>query len=150
MIEKAEAIYKSCDRDMRKTSILMGLGREDDAFNFINACIQHSPMFGGYRYYQRGLIEYDRGDLGSASDDLEMGEENTSESYSLHEYLAGLLALKAGNKDEGIQDLQSAYSTWESTDGLWLSIRIKKDLAAAGGRLPSPEPAVTLNATPIP
>ncbi len=149
LIEKAESIYHTCVRDMRKTTILMGLGREDDAFDFINACISGSPEGGGYRYFQRGLIDYDRGDLQSARNDLQTGNENTNEHYSLHDYLQGLLALKDGDRDGAVQDFQNAYSSWEAYDGSWLLARITKELVTAGAIMPVPWPAATLEVTPI-
>ena len=84
------------------------------------------------------------------SEDLATGYDNTLDHRGLYLYLAGLLAMDDGQKDEGIRDLQKAYSTWESYDGPWLLTRIQKDLAVAGANLPAPEPAITLSITPNP
>jgi tetratricopeptide (TPR) repeat protein len=130
-------------------SILIGLGNPDDAFRVVNESINDRPDFGGYRYYIRALINWDRGEKETAINDLQAGSGNTWFHGGLYAYLVGLYSIKNGDMKNGIEYLKYAEGTTRIQEGPWLKDRIRKSLAEYHIDQQTPTPAMKIQSTPI-
>jgi tetratricopeptide (TPR) repeat protein len=149
LLEKARAMQPTCSIFELQTTVLMGLGKTDEAFKVINSCIKRSPGFSGYRYYQRALIEYDRGQIDLARQDVDTGAGNTWYHGGLYAYLMGRLALDEGSRDEAVEWMQTAATTIQNFEGPWLMQRIRKDLAGLHASYTAPTASIDWEVTPI-
>jgi tetratricopeptide (TPR) repeat protein len=132
----------------RRAVVLYYLGRKREALEQINQTIEKWPDFWGYRYYLRALIYYDMGKTELAQQDIETGEGNTWGRGGIRPYVLGLLALDAGNRDEGIAFLQYAEATLGRLDSSLID-RIRQELTKLGAQLLEPVPEITLQVTPL-
>lgn len=130
------------------TSVLIGLGDLERAFDLIDASIQRKADFGGYRYYQRALIYYEWGNDDLARQDLAMGSGNTWFHGGLYAYLIGMLELQDGNEREARKWIEEAAATFTPDEGLWLKERIDEQLNQLGIKYRAPQPKIWV--TPIP
>jgi tetratricopeptide (TPR) repeat protein len=149
VMEKRIQMSADCDAYSLQTSILIGLGEQDQAYKIIDGCIKDSPNFGGYRYYLRSLIHWDRGEKELARQDLQAGAGNTWSHGGLCAYVAGLVALDDGDQASGKELLKYAESTFKNREGLWVKDRIRSSLASLNIPQQDPTPVVTFQVTPI-
>ncbi len=90
-------------------------GEDEKALETLNDMINFQPAGGGWRYFIRALIEYKRGQKELASKDLEFGAANIWYENGVYWYVKAKLALDAGDKETGIQYLQTAEQTLDVT-----------------------------------
>lgn len=132
-----------------KAAYLYQSRKLDEALAVLNDNIAVAPTFQGYRYYLRALIYYEQGNKDQALSDLQTGSQYTWEREALYAYVNGKLALDAGQKQEGIQQLQMAEATLD--DHFYPLIwRIQKELTGLGAQPLSITPSISLTSTPIP
>jgi len=140
----------SCNDYMEETKILIGMGNKDKAFDVVSTCLENSPSFGGYRYYLRALLHYDRKEPEMALLDLALGSGNTWFHGGLFAYVSGRLAIDQGYPQKGKELLEYAEATFRPDEGLWLKKRIRASLDALNVPYTTPTPAQDLGITPIP
>lgn len=149
-INRAIEIQPSCNRTIVKTAILYSLRDLSAANQTITECIDQSPSFSGYRYYQRALIQYDLGNKDLARQDLEIGSGYTWYHCGIYAYLMGLFALDEGRTEEAAEWFQYAEATATQVEGPYLLNRIRMELTALGAPTLDPQPSIHLQTTPLP
>lgn len=148
-INRALKVESTCQRQIQKTIILMAMQRDEDALNVIDGCIQNSPSYGGYRYYLRALIQYDRGKKEQAKQDLLTGMGNTFFHDGLFLYLQGKFALDEGDTQTGRLLLQQAEASMSRFEGAALLKRLQNEMAALRIEPEVPVPQFAITTTPI-
>jgi tetratricopeptide (TPR) repeat protein len=142
-------INKNCKPYMLQTSILIGLGQKNKALETIDRCINEYPSFGGYRYYLRSLLHWDRGEKDLARADNITGYGYTWYHGGLFAYMAGLILIDEGEQEAGLEFLKYAESSAREFEGPWLKKRIRASLASLNIPQQNPTPAATFVVTPI-
>ena len=137
------------EKSYQKAAYLYQAGRLDEALSVLNDSFDKKPLYQGYRYYLRALIYYETGKKDLATADLQTGSLYTWEHQAVYAYVNGKMALDAGQRDEGIRDLQMAEATLDF-NFLPLRSRIQKELAQLGAEPLSITPSINITATPIP
>lgn len=127
-INEAITISDNCTRRFERARILYALGRIDDAIADLDYTISKDPYYCGDRYYLRGLLHVEKGDLTEAEEDLFFGMGQTWGRGGFLPYAQGKIALAQGDKESAVQYFQYAESTYYFVDPILLKIR--DDLAA--------------------
>jgi tetratricopeptide (TPR) repeat protein len=143
------AIWDAWDFRLHRTVILYGLGRNNEALEILNAMIEESPSFSGYRYFYRALLEYNMGRPDLAEQDLEVGYRNTWVRDKEAALVRGLLARDSGDREYAIAQLQLAEQTIRAINRPFLD-RARRELAKLGAMPSEPQPEPDLDATPMP
>jgi tetratricopeptide (TPR) repeat protein len=120
-----------CSSRFDRAQIYYAMGKLDDALNDLDFTIAKSPNYCGIRYYLRGLIYAERGELDKAEEDFLVGMGNTWERGGLLAYGQAKVALAQGDQETAIQYLQEAESTYTLNNPIYSKIR--EDLSALGG-----------------
>ncbi|HLO17295.1 MAG TPA: tetratricopeptide repeat protein [Anaerolineales bacterium] len=117
----SSAQYITCDDPATacKTGLLALIyfqsGDYKKALDTLNNMINLQPAGGGWRYFIRGLIEYENGEKDIALQDLEFGAANIWHEGGVYWYVKAKLAMDAGDKENGISYLQTAEQTLDVT-----------------------------------
>ena len=145
----ASRAYYDCEYEYQQAVAAYQLGRVDEALNRITLMLRGCPTIDGYRYYLRGLIYYELGNAAGASRDLERGALETWDFRGLKAYVEARMLADEGRREEAIERMQQAELTFERTRGPFLD-RIRRELAALGGKPVVREALSSPPATPIP
>jgi len=86
-------------------------GDYEKTLETVNNMINLQPAGGGWRYFIRAFIEYEKGEKDKALQDLEFGAANIWYEDGVYWYVKAKLAMDAGDKETGIQYLQTAEQT---------------------------------------
>ena len=124
-------------------------GQLDEAFDLLNQSIADQPFQYGQRYFIRAAIEYDRGQYETALADAEMAENNLWAGGSIRSYFNGLEAVRNGQKEEAILNLQHAEATLPYEFNFAI-LRARSELEKLGAKPLVVTPSVHLSATPMP
>lgn len=162
-IDKAIQIKDTCERRLERARILYVMGRNEEAITELDDTISSDPYYCGERYYLRGLLHAEMGNLEAAQEDLYFGMGQTWGRGGLLSYGLGKIALAQGDTETAIQYFQEAEVTYRKVDPLL--IKMQADLAALGAAplpvtvsvsavtaipTPSPRPTVRPTSTPDP
>lgn len=160
-IDEAITISDNCTRRLERAKIFYALGRNEEAMADLNYTIATDPYYCGDRYYLRGLLYAELGDLQKAEEDLSFGIGQTWGRGGFLSYAQGKIALAQEETDTAIAYFQEAEATYPLEDSLLAKIR--DDLAALGASpievsssfpsataIPSPTPRVTPRPTSSP
>jgi tetratricopeptide (TPR) repeat protein len=145
----ARNAYGDCEYDYQQAVALYLLGRTDEALSKLTTMIGGCPTYDGYWYYLRALIWYERGGLERVEEDLLQGLFTTWDWRGLKAYIEARMLADEGQRQEARERMQQAEVTFERTRGPFLD-RIRRELAALGGRPISATPQPLPEATPIP
>jgi tetratricopeptide (TPR) repeat protein len=150
-----------CSSRFDRARIYYAMGGLENALTDLNATIQKSPNYCGIRYYLRGLIYAEQGELDKAQEDFVIGMGNTWERGGLLAYGQAKLALAQDDQETAIQYLQEAESTYTFPDPIYN--KILEDLNSLGAKpltitasiapataIPSPTPRLTPRPTSSP
>lgn len=148
-VDAALAISPNVAREQLRTTILLNLGRSQEALARLDRSLDEDPYYCGCRYYMRALVHYDRGHPEQALADIQLGSGQTWGQGGLRTYVLGLLARDAGDVAGAIAYLQDAEASLMHLAGPIVD-RVRGDLADLGGSPLSLSPSVTLTATPLP
>jgi len=129
-MDEAIKIRDTCERRLERARILYVMGRNDDALAELDYTIANDPYYCGERYYLRGLLHAEKGDLDKAQDDLDFGMGQTWGRGGLLSYAQGKIALARGDTETAIQYFQEAEVTYRKLDPVLTMIQ--EDLAALG------------------
>ncbi|HEX2994291.1 MAG TPA: hypothetical protein VHP14_05685 [Anaerolineales bacterium] len=129
-MDKAIEIHDTCQRRLERARILYAMDRKEDALTELDATISGDPYYCGERYYLRGLLHVEMGDLENAQDDLDFGMGQTWGRGGLMSYAYGKMALTEGDTEKAIQYFQDAEMTYPNIDPVLTKIR--NDLVALG------------------
>ncbi len=144
-IKQEESSYRRWTRAI----ILHNMGRLEDALAQLNELVKASPYGGGHRYYLRALVYYDLNKPDLARQDVAFGTGQTWGRFGLRSYVLGKLALDAGDRATGIDQLRLAEATLGREMGPLLD-RIRRELKEMGVQPLAPTPSIRLGRTPIP
>jgi tetratricopeptide (TPR) repeat protein len=144
----ARDAYGDCEYDYQQAVALYLLGRTDEALRKLAPILTGCPTYDGYRYYLRALIWYERGGLEEAKQDLLQGSFTTWDWRGLKAYIEARMLADEGQPQEAMERMQQAELTFERTRGPFLD-RIRRELAALGGRPIAATPQPLPEATPI-
>ena len=160
-MDEAINISDSCTRRYDRARILYALGRNDDAMADLNHTIAADPYYCGDRYYLRGLLYAEMGDLQKAQEDLSFGMGQTWGRGAFLPYAQGKIALAQDDREMAIQYFQDAEATYPLEDSIL--IKIRADLATLDAKpieitpsfplathIPSPTPLLTPRPTSSP
>ena len=120
----------NCRSRFDRARIFYAMGRPDDALSDLDYSIGKDPNYCGIRYYLRGLIHAENGDLDKAQEDLYFGMGQTWERGGLQSYAQAKIALAQGDTESAIQYLQDAESTYSLSDPIY--DKILEDLNTLG------------------
>ena len=148
-IDVALTVHDTWVRRWQRAIILYQLGRTSEALAELNALIDEAPEYEGYRYFLRGLIHYENGDLEQAREDLRVGAGNTWSRGGLYAYVLGRIKIDEGNMDAGLELIRHAEASDLGFYGPMLE-RFRRELAELGGTPLEVTPALAIIATPIP
>jgi tetratricopeptide (TPR) repeat protein len=150
-VEKSLENAASCEGYTVQAKILIAMGEEEDALKAINNCMSGSSLDGGYRYFLRALIYYDRGEKNQVDKDLASGASSTWLRGGLYAYLTGLRKMDEGNLEEARKLFLYADETWSDSEGSWLKQRIRQSLNSLKTASPATAtPGLVFSVTPIP
>jgi tetratricopeptide (TPR) repeat protein len=107
------------------------MGRNQEAIQDLDASIERDPYYCGERYYLRGVLHAETGDLQKAEDDLRFGMGQTWGQGGLLPYGLGKISQAQGDKQAAIQYFQEAEASYGLPDPILAKIRA--DLKALGG-----------------
>jgi tetratricopeptide (TPR) repeat protein len=137
----------NCRSRYEHARILYIMGRPEDALVDLDSSIAKDPYYCGMRYFLRGLIYAEKGNLEKAQDDLYFGMGQTWEQGGLLSYAQGKIVLAQGDKESAIQYFQEAEATYEIHDAILT--KMQQDLAALGALPLEQTPSVSF-ATAMP
>jgi tetratricopeptide (TPR) repeat protein len=149
------ALRISCDspvaecRTMFLTEIYFQSGESEKALELLNHMISLQPTYGGWRYFIRALIYYERGEKDLALQDLATGDNYTWYGNGVYWYVKAKMAFDDGDDQSGMLYLQYAESTLD-VQYTPLQQKILKELTAKGGSPLIMTPQIPLATTPIP
>jgi tetratricopeptide (TPR) repeat protein len=129
-MDQVVKIVDNCFSRFDRARILYAMGRLNDALVDLDYTLAKDPNYCGIRYYLRGLIYAEKGELDKAQDDLYFGIGQTWERGGLLSYAQGKIALAQGDKGSAIQYFQDAETTYSIHDPILT--KIQNDLAALG------------------
>ena len=149
------AQYITCDDPATacKTGLIAQIyfqsGDYQEALDTLNDMIKLQPAGGGWRYFIRALIEYEKGEKDLASQDLKLGEANIWYENGVYWYVKAKLAMDAGDKENGIKYLQKAEQTLDVT---YMPFRqkINRELKTYGATPIMREPTLPFDPLPAP
>jgi tetratricopeptide (TPR) repeat protein len=147
-IDSAIKQEPSTYRKWTRSIILTDMGRLNGALAQLTEMIDASPYYGGYRYYLRALVYYDLKKPDMAQKDLITGSAQTWGSYGLRSYVLGRMALDAGNRATGIEQLRLAEATITHEYGPLLD-RIRRELKQLNVPLLAPTLSIPFRPTPL-
>ena len=159
-IDQAIKLKDTCLNHLERAKILYELDRNEDAIKELDYTISKDPYYCGERYYLRGLLYAEAGDLEKAQEDLSFGAGQTWGQGGLLPYAQGKIALAQGDKESALQYFQDAESTYGLPDPIYA--KIHADLVALGGEsvkitssfaataIPTPTPLLTPRPTSSP
>ena len=157
-MDAAITIRDTCERRLERARVLYVLGRIDDALADLDFTISQDPYYCGSRYYLRGLIYAEKGELDKAQEDLYFGMGQTWARGGELSYAFGKIALAQGDIETAIQYFQEAEATYLFSEDPLLEM-MRNDIVALGAApleiLPSfpeatPIPTQTFQYTPRP
>ncbi|MFZ5909282.1 MAG: tetratricopeptide repeat protein [Chloroflexota bacterium] len=91
--------------------IYFQMDKKEEALELFNAMINQDPAYGGWRYFLRAAIFYEKGQKELALQDLAMGEAYTWTGNGVYWYVKSKMAFDEGDKENGLLYLQYAEST---------------------------------------
>jgi len=139
----------NCETEYQLALAYYLLGRIDDMFwNLYNATMDCVSQQGHGNYFQ-ALVMYEVNQTGRAHSSLDKGFRESGDPWELKAYVDGLILAEEGKREEAIGRLQQAELTLLPIRGPFLD-RIRRDLAALGGRPLAATPKPLPEATPIP
>jgi len=146
-MDEAIKISDTCGRRLDRARILYALGRNGDAMADLDYSLAKDPNYCGDRYYLRGLLHAEKGELERAQEDLAVGVGQTWGRGGFLPYAQGKIALAQGDTESAIQYFQEAEITYLFRDPLLT--KIQDDLAALGASPVDVTPSA-LSATAVP
>ena len=147
-MDTAITIRDTCERRLERARILYVLNRIDDALADLDFTLSQDPYYCGGRYYLRGLIYAEKGELDKAQEDLYFGMGQTWARGGELSYAFGKIALAQGDTESAIQYFQEAEATYIFPEDPLLEM-MRNDIAALGAVPLDISPSFT-PATPIP
>lgn len=160
-MDEAIKIRDTCDRRLDRARVLYALGRNDAAMADLDYSISKDTYYCGDRYYLRGLLYAEKGDLEKAQQDLSFGVGQTWGRGGFLPYAQGKISLAQGDTLSAIQYFQEAEITYIFSDPVL--IKIRDDLAVLGASpleaspsfpsataIPTPTPLLTPRPTSSP
>lgn len=118
-MDQVVSLVDSCSSRFERARIFYVMGRLDDALTDLDTTISQSPYYCGIRYYMRGLVYAEKGELDKAQEDLYFGMGQTWERGGLLSYAQGKIALSQGDKALAIQYFQDAELTYTFHDPIY-------------------------------
>jgi tetratricopeptide (TPR) repeat protein len=128
---------------------LYNAGKRQESLDLLNKCIGKLSYFAGERYYLRALIEFDRGKTDLATNDLDIGVNNTWIRGGLNAYVRGKLARRTGDSQKALEYLLYAEATWP-IEMDWMRPTVQAEIRALGGNPSVPEMTPEFETTPLP
>ncbi|WKZ47232.1 MAG: tetratricopeptide repeat protein [Anaerolineales bacterium] len=150
-IDEAIATSDGCTWRLERAKIFYALGRIDEAMEDLDYTIANDPYYCGDRYYLRGLLYAETGDLQKAEEDLFFGMGQTWGRGGFLPYAQGKIALAQGETDAAIRFFQEAEATYPLED--FILTKIQSDLAALNAptlEISSSFPSATAIPPPMP
>lgn len=126
-IDEAIRLKDTCLNRFERAKILYALGRNQDAMADLDYSISKDPYYCGNRYYLRGLLHIEAGDIAKAEKDLAFGMGQTWDRGGFLEYAQGKIALAQGDTSAAIQHFQEAEMTYLLLDPILLKIQSDLD-----------------------
>ena len=118
-MDQVVSLVDGCQSRFDRARIFYVMGRLDDALADLDATISQSPYYCGIRYYMRGLIYAEKGELDKAQEDLSFGMGQTWERGGLLSYAQGKIALARSDKESAVQYFQDAELTYTIHDPIY-------------------------------
>jgi len=146
-IDEAIKLKDTCLNRLERAKILYEMGRNQDAIKELEYSISKDPYYCGDRYYLRGLLYAESGEIQKAEDDLAFGMGQTWGRGGFLPYTQGKIALAQGETEAAIQYFQEAESTYPLPDPVLM--KIQNDLSALDA-MPMEREASFAPATAIP
>jgi tetratricopeptide (TPR) repeat protein len=125
------------------------MGEFNKSLEVLNNMINTNPIGGGWRYFIRAAIFYEKGEKGLAFQDLTTGENYYWYENGVYWYVKARLALDEGDIENGISYLQTAESTLD-VQYTPLRQKILKELESYGVEPLTLSPSIPMQVTPIP
>ncbi|HKJ38747.1 MAG TPA: hypothetical protein VJ972_08210 [Anaerolineales bacterium] len=147
-MDTAITIRDTCERRLERARILYVLNRIDDALADLDFTLSKDPYYCGGRYYLRGLIYAEKGELDKAQEDLYFGMGQTWARGGELSYAFGKIALAQGDTETAIQYFQEAEATYIFPKDPLLEM-MRNDITALDAA-PLEMPPSFFPATPIP
>ncbi len=147
-MDTAITIRDTCERRLERARVLYVLGRMDDALADLDFTLSKDPYYCGGRYYLRGLIYAEKGELDKAQEDLYFGMGQTWARGGELSYAFGKIALAQGDTETAIQYFQEAEATYLFMEDPLLEM-MRNDITSLGAA-PLEIPPSFIPATPIP
>jgi tetratricopeptide (TPR) repeat protein len=147
-MDTAITILDTCERRLERARILYVLNRIDDALADLDFTLSKDPYYCGGRYYLRGLIYAEKGELDKAQEDLYFGMGQTWARGGELSYAFGKIALAQGDTETAIQYFQEAEATYLFVEDPLLEM-MRNDITSLGAA-PLEIPPSFIPATPIP
>jgi tetratricopeptide (TPR) repeat protein len=127
-IDEAIKLKDTCLNRLERAKILYEMGRNQDAIEDLEYSISKDPYYCGDRYYLRGLLYAESGDIQKAQGDLAFGMGQTWGRGGFLPYTQGKIALAQGETEAAIQYFQEAEITYPLPDPVLM--KIQNDLSA--------------------
>lgn len=124
-------------------------GDLENALDVVNRMIQTSPAYGGWRYFLRADILYEKGNEDLALQDLATGQNYSWFGNGVYWYVNAKMAFDKGDDENGLLYLQYSESTL-GTQYNPLRQKILTELKAREGIPLELKPNITFEVPPIP